>query len=158
MVRRAKELIVLSSRSGDSLVPTFLLDQLSGDEDAHLADGARVDLLELHPPVELSHESQDQLLFGGGLPPRQTEGPAEDLGHALLQGVVEPPAVDGESHEDPREPPEVPGVVTEPREMAQVDLHQLLGAEEETGRCSNRVRGEERMEDNYTYPGCRSRG
>ena len=149
MVRRAKELIVLSSRSGDSLVPTFLLDQLSGDEDAHLADSVGVDLLELHPPVELSHEGHDDLPVGGGAPPGYAEDPAENLGHALLQGVAEPPAGDGESHEDPCQPPKVPSVLTEPGEMAQVDLHELLGTEEETGSCSNNiVRGREREKDN----------
>ena len=148
MVRRAKELIVLSPSGGDSLVPTFLLDQLSGDEDAHLADGVGVDLLELHPPVELSHEGHDDLPVGGGAPPGHAEDPAENLGHALLQGVVEPPAGDRESHEDLCQPPKVPGVLTEPGEMAQVDLHELLGTEEEAGRCSNiGGRGRERVED-----------
>ena len=148
----------MASLGGDGLVPTFLLDELGGDEDSHLADGGGGDLLELHPPVQLRHEGRDQLVVVGVPPPRQTQDPAEDLDHPLLQGVVETPAGDGEGHEGLGEIPEVSGVLTAPREMAQVDLHQLLGAEEETGGCSNRVRGEKRVEDNYTYLGCQSRG
>ena len=124
---------------GDALIPILLLQKLVGDEDSQLADSVGVDLPELQPPVELRHDGLDQLQVGdGGLPPGQIEDPAEDLSHALLQGVVEPPAGDDERHEDPGESPEVSGVLSEPSEMAQVDLDELLGAEEEAGSCSKR--------------------
>ena len=122
------------------LFPTLLVDELGGDEDSHLADGAGGDLPQLQPPSQLSHEGQDQLLVGGILLPGHAEHPPEDPHHTLLQGVVEPPAGDDEGHEDFCEPLELSSVITEPAEVPQVDLHELLGAEEKTGGCRSRVR------------------
>ena len=114
---------------GGLLVPAFLLDELHGGEDAELSDGGGGHLIEPHSPPQLCKESQPQLRNS----PQDTEGEPEDPGHSLLQGVVQPVAGDGEGDHQTSHLLEVSRLVGSEGEMSEVELDQLLRAEQETG-------------------------
>ena len=114
---------------GGLLVPAFLLDELRGGEDAELSDGGGGHLTEPHPPPQLRKESQAQLRDS----PQETEGEPEDPGDALLQGVAQPVAGDGEGDHQDGHLLEVSRLAGSEGEMSEVKLDLLLRAEQETG-------------------------
>ena len=114
---------------GGLLVPAFLLDELVGNEDAELSDGGGGDLIEPHPPPQLCKESQPQLRGS----PQETEGEPEDPGDALLQGVAQPVAGDGERDHQDGHLLEVSRLAGSEGEMSELEPDQLLRAEQETG-------------------------
>ena len=114
---------------GGLLVPAFLLDELHGGEDAELSDGGGGHLIEPHPPPQLRKESQAQLRDS----PQETEGEPEDPGDALLQGVAQPVAGDGEGDHQDGHLLEVSRLVGSEGEMSELEPDQLLRAEQETG-------------------------
>ena len=114
---------------GGLLVPALLLDDLIGGEDPELSDGGGGHLTEPHPPPQLCKESQPQLRNS----PQETEGKPEDPGHSLLQGVAQPVAGDGEGDHQTSHLLEVSRLVGSEGEVSEVELDQLLRAEQEAG-------------------------
>ena len=114
---------------GGLLVPALLLDDLIGGEDAQLSDGGGGHLIEPHPPPQLCKESQPQLRNS----PQETEGEPEDPGDALLQGVAQPVAGDGEGDHQDGHILEVSRLAGSEGEMSELEPDQLLRAEQETG-------------------------
>ena len=114
---------------GGLLVPALLLDDLIGGEDAQLSDGGGGHLIEPHPPPQLCKESQPHLRDST----QETKGELEDPGHALVQGVAQPLAGDGEGDHQDGHLLEVSRLASSEGEMSEVKLDQLLRAEQETG-------------------------
>ena len=110
---------------------SFVHGELQWGKDSQLADGVDGHLLELHPPPQLLQEGLQQP--GPIVLSRDVESEPKDLLQALVESVLNPVASDSERDEDLGQLTVVTSLVLLHGEVIQVDLDELLTAEEKTG-------------------------